>query len=52
LPSILRFFKKNVVETGFGEYEKNTICMSWQYMPQPDGRVRDERLGEEGSSRG
>ena len=28
--------------------EKDTLCVSQQYLPQPDGRVRDERLGEEG----
>ena len=27
--------------------EKDTVCVSWQYLPQPDGRVRDEGLGEE-----
>ena len=28
--------------------EKNTLCMPWKYLPQPDGGVRDEGLGEEG----
>ena len=28
--------------------EENTLCMPWQYLPQPDGGVRDEGLGEEG----
>ena len=27
--------------------EEDTLCVSWKYLPQPDGRVRDERLGEE-----
>ena len=27
--------------------EKDTLCVSWKYLPQPDGRVRDEGLGEE-----
>ena len=27
--------------------EKDTLCVSWQYLSQPDGRVRDEGLGEE-----
>ena len=28
--------------------EENTLCMPRQYLPQPDGGVRDEGLGEEG----
>ena len=28
--------------------EEDTLCVSWKYLPQPDGRVRDEGLGEEG----
>ena len=28
--------------------EKDTLCVSWEYLPQPHGRVRDEGLGEEG----
>ena len=28
--------------------EKDTLCVSWQYLSQPHGRVRDEGLGEEG----
>ena len=28
--------------------EENTLCVSWKYLPQPHGRVRDEGLGEEG----
>ena len=27
--------------------EKDTLCVSWEYLPQPHGRVRDEKLGEE-----
>ena len=27
--------------------EKDTLCVSWEYLPQPHGRVRDEGLGEE-----
>ena len=27
--------------------EKDTLCVSWQYLPQPHGRVRDEGLSEE-----
>ena len=27
--------------------EKDTLCVSWKYLPQPDGRVRDEGLSEE-----
>ena len=28
--------------------EKDTLCVSWKYLPQPHGRVCDEGLGEEG----
>ena len=28
--------------------EENTLCVPWQYLPQPDGRVCDEGLGQEG----
>ena len=28
--------------------EKDTLCVSRQYLPQPDGGVRDEGLGQEG----
>lgn len=28
--------------------EKDTLCVSRQYLPQPDGGVHDEGLGEEG----
>jgi len=27
--------------------EKDTLCVSWKYLPQPHGRVRDEGLSEE-----
>ena len=27
--------------------EEDTLCVSWQYLPQPDGGVRDEGFGEE-----
>ena len=27
--------------------EEDTLCVSWKYLPQPHGRVRDEGLGEE-----
>ena len=30
--------------------EKDTLCMPWQYLPQPHGRVCDEGLGEEGGA--
>ena len=36
----------NVLE--FDQHEKDTFCVSRQYLPQPNGRVRNERLGEEG----
>ena len=28
--------------------EEDTLCVSWKYLPQPHGRVRDEGLGEKG----
>ena len=27
--------------------KEDTLCVSWKYLPQPHGRVRDEGLGEE-----
>ena len=27
--------------------EKDTLCVPWEHLPQPHGRVRDEGLGEE-----
>ena len=30
--------------------EEDTLCVSWKYLPQPDGRVCDEGLGEEGGA--
>ena len=30
--------------------EEDTFCVSWQYLPQPDGGVCNERLGQEGWS--
>ena len=29
------------------QYEEDPVYLSWQYLPQPHGRVRDEGLGEE-----
>ena len=28
--------------------EEDTLCVSWEYLPQPHGRVCDEGLGKEG----
>ena len=28
--------------------EEDTLCLPWEHLPQPDGGVRDEGLGEEG----
>ena len=30
--------------------EEDTLCVSWKYLPQPHGRVRDEGLGAEGGA--
>ena len=30
--------------------EEDTLCVSWKYLPQPHGRVRDEGPGEESGS--
>ena len=30
-----------------GNDEKDPLYLSWEYLPQPNGRVRDEGLGEE-----
>ena len=29
------------------QYEEDPVYLSWKYLPQPHGRVRDEGLGEE-----
>ena len=28
--------------------EENTLCVPWEYLPQSDGRIRDEGFGQEG----
>mgnify|MGYP004670435703 CR=1 FL=1 len=30
------------------QYEENPVYLPWKYLPQPNGRVRNEGLGEEG----
>ena len=30
------------------QYEEDPVYLSWQHLPQPNGRVRDEGLGKEG----
>lgn len=30
------------------QHEKVAFCVSWKYLPQPDGRVHNEGLGEKG----
>ena len=32
----------------FNQHEKVAFCVSWKYLPQSEGRVRNEGLGEEG----
>ena len=32
----------------FNQHEKGAFCVSWEYLSQPNGRVRNEGLGEEG----
>lgn len=32
------------------QYEEDPVYLSWQYLPQPHGRVRDEGLGTEGGA--
>lgn len=32
----------------FNQHEKVAFCVSWEYLSQPNGRVRNEGLGEEG----
>ena len=32
------------------QYEEDPVYLSWQYLPQPHGRVRDEGLGKEGGA--
>lgn len=35
-------------DSEFYQHEKVAFCVSWQYLSQSDGRVRNEGLGEEG----
>lgn len=35
-------------DSEFNQHEEDTFCVSWEYLPQPDSRVRNEGLGEEG----
>ena len=30
--------------------KEDTLCVSWKYLPQPHGRVRDEGLGKKGGT--
>ena len=32
------------------QYEEDPVYLSWQYLPQPHGRVRDEGFGQEGGA--
>ena len=32
------------------QYEEDPVYLSWQYLPQPHGRVRDEGLGKKGGT--
>lgn len=32
------------------EHDKDTVCLLWEYMPQSNGRVRDEEFGAESRS--
>ena len=42
------YTEEKEVSQGSESDEENTLCVPRQYLPQPDGRVRDEGLGEEG----
>ena len=39
--------KKEITQESESD-EEDTLCVSWKYLPQPHGRVRDEGLSEEG----
>lgn len=39
--------ESNNEDSELEQHEKVAFCVSWEYLPQPDGRVRDEGFGEE-----
>ena len=41
------YTEEKEVSQGSESDEENTLCVPRQHLPQPDGRVRDEGLGEE-----
>ena len=40
----------NTVSVECLEHEKDPFCVSWKYLPEPNGRVCDEGSGEEGGT--
>ena len=46
------YTESNTVSAGCLEHEEDPFCVSRQYLSEPDGRVYNERLGEEGGPGG
>lgn len=46
------YTESNTVSAGCLEHEEDPFCVSWEYLSEPDGRVCDEGLGEEGETGG
>ena len=42
------YTESNTVSVGCLEHEEDPFCVSWKYLPEPDGRVCDEGFGEKG----
>ena len=42
------YTEENTVRVECLEHEEDPFCVSWKYLPEPNGRVCDEEFGEEG----
>ena len=46
------YTESNIVSVGCLEHEEDPFCVSWQYLSEPEGRVRDEGLRVKGGTGG
>ena len=46
------YTESNTVSAGCLEHEEDPLYLPWEYLSEPDGRVCDERSGEEGGPGG
>ena len=51
-PSNTCYTESNTVSAGCLEHEEDPFCVSRQYLSEPNGRICDEGLGEEGGTGG